>query len=61
MDFTLDKYSSLLDALKAYPFESLTTCKGDVDKAYDDFCKNLQMLRSIVPVRSTAGDGTDTR
>ena len=30
MDFTLDKYSALLDALKAYPFESLTL-RHDVD------------------------------
>lgn len=58
MDFTLDKYSSLLDALKAYPFESLSTCKGDVDKAYDDFCKNLEALRRIVPVRSISMHGS---
>ena len=118
MDFTLDKYSALLDALKAYPFESLTlrhdvdlkpqnslrtakmeaekglygifyfravpeswdeaiireiaslgheigyhyesltTCKGDVDKAYEDFCKNLEALRRIVPVRSISMHGS---
>lgn len=58
MDFTLDKYSALLDALKAYPFESLTTCKGDVDKAYEDFCKNLEAPRRIVPVRSISMHGS---
>ena len=118
MDFTLDKYSALLDALKAYPFESLTlrhdvdlkpqnslrtakmesgkglygiyyfravpeswdetiikeiaalgheigyhyesltTCKGDLDKAYEDFCKNLEALRRIVPVRSISMHGS---
>lgn len=118
MDFTLDKYSALLDALKAYPFESLTlrhdvdlkpknslrtakmeaekglygiyyfravpeswdetiikeiaalgheigyhyeslsTCKGDVDKAYEDFCKNLEALRRIVPVGSISMHGS---
>ena len=117
MDFTLTKYSELLDALKAYGFEeltlrhdvdlkptnslrtaqmeaekglhgiyyfravpeswdediikliamlgheigyhyeSLTTCNGDVDKAYEDFCKNLDDLRAIVPVRSICMHG----
>ena len=118
MDFTLTKYSELLDALKAYGFEeltlrhdvdlkptnslrtaqmeaekgmhgiyyfravpeswdediikliamlgheigyhyeSLTTCNGDVDKAYEDFCKNLDDLRAIVPVRSICMHGS---
>ena len=118
MDFTLEKYSALIDALKAYGFqglimrhdvdlrprnslrtarleaekgikgiyyfravpeswdegiikeiaslgheigyhyESLTTCKGDVDKAYDDFCRNLEALRSLVPVRSICMHGS---
>lgn len=118
MDFTLTKYSELLDALKAYGFEeltlrhdvdlkptnslrtaqmeaekgmhgiyyfravpeswdediikliamlgheigyhyeSLTTCNGDVDKAYEDFCKNLDALRAIVPVRSICMHGS---
>ena len=118
MDFTLTKYSELLDALKAYEFkeltlrhdvdlkptnslrtaqmeaekgmhgiyyfravpeswdediikliamlgheigyhyESLTTCNGDVDKAYEDFCKNLDDLRAIVPVRSICMHGS---
>lgn len=118
MDFTLTKYSELLDALKAYGFEeltlrhdvdlkptnslrtaqmeaekgmhgiyyfravpeswdediikliamlgheigyhyeSLTTCNGDVDKAYEDFCKNLEALRAIVPVRSICMHGS---
>ena len=118
MDFTLDKYTELLEALKAYPFEaltlrhdvdlkpqnslrtakieagkgmkgiyyfravpeswdedvirqiaalgheigyhyeSLTTCEGDVDKAYADFCQNLEALRRIVPVRSICMHGS---
>lgn len=118
MDFTLTKYSELLDALKAYGFEeltlrhdvdlkptnslrtaqmeaekglrgiyyfravpeswdediikliamlghevgyhyeSLTTCDGDVDRAYVDFCKNLDALRAIVPVRSICMHGS---
>lgn len=118
MDFTLTKYSELLDALKAYGFEeltlrhdvdlrpenslrtaqmeagkgmrgiyyfravpeswdekiirliallgheigyhyeSLTTCGGDIDKAYEDFCTNLERLRAIVPVRSICMHGS---
>ena len=118
MDFTLSKYSELLDALKAYDFEnltlrhdvdlkpmnslrtaqmeaekgmhgiyyfravpeswdeeairltallghevgyhyeSLTTCNGDVDKAYDDFCRNLEALRALVPVKSICMHGS---
>lgn len=118
MDFTLSKYSELLDALKAYGFqeltlrhdvdlkphnslrtatmeaekgmhgiyyfravpeswdeeiinliallgheigyhyESLTTCNGDVDRAYNDFCNNLEALRKIVPVRSICMHGS---
>ena len=118
MDFTLKKYSELLEALKAYEFEeltlrhdvdlrplnslktaqmeaekglhgiyyfravpeswdedvikliamlgheigyhyeSLTTCNGDVDKSYEDFCKNLEKLRALVPVRSICMHGS---
>ena len=118
MDFTLSKYSNLLDALKAYGFESLilrhdvdlkpynslrtaqmeaerglrgiyyfravpqswneeviklvsllgheigyhyeslTTCNGDVDKAYEDFKSNLEKLRELVPVRSICMHGS---
>lgn len=118
MDFTLTKYSTLLDALKTYDFqtlilrhdvdllpknslrtaqleaekgmrgiyyfravpeswdetiireiagqgheigyhyESLTTCKGDVDAAYIDFCKNLESLRALVPVKSICMHGS---
>ena len=118
MDFTLNKYADLLDALKAYGFnslvlrhdvdllpgnslrtarmeaekgmkgiyyfravpeswdeevilkiaalgheigyhyESLTTCDGDVDKAYEDFCKNLEALRKLVPVKSICMHGS---
>ena len=118
MDFTLTKYTELLDALKAYGFkdltlrhdvdlrpqnslrtatieaekgmygiyyfravpeswdeeiirliamlgheigyhyESLTTCDGEVDAAYKDFCENLERLRAIVPVRSICMHGS---
>ena len=41
-----------------YHYESLTTCQGDVDKAYEDFCKNLERLRAIVPVHSISMHGS---
>ena len=41
-----------------YHYESLTTCAGDVDKAYADFCKNLEALRKLVPVRSICMHGS---
>lgn len=41
-----------------YHYESLTTYNGDVDKAYEDFCKNLEALRRIVPVRSICMHGS---
>ena len=41
-----------------YHYESLTTCNGDVDAAYRDFCENLEKLRAIVPVRSICMHGS---
>ena len=41
-----------------YHYESLTTCGGDVDKAYADFCRNLEALRRIVPVKSICMHGS---
>ena len=41
-----------------YHYESLTTCNGDVDKAYEDFCRNLEALRKLVSVRSICMHGS---
>lgn len=41
-----------------YHYESLTTCDGNVDKAYEDFCRNLEALRNLVPVRSICMHGS---
>lgn len=41
-----------------YHYESLTTCNGDVDRAYNDFCDNLEALRKLVPVRSICMHGS---
>ena len=49
---------SLLGHEIGYHYESLTTCNGDVDKAYEDFCSNLERLRAIVPVHSICMHGS---
>lgn len=41
-----------------YHYESLTTCNGDVDAAYRDFCENLEKLRAIIPVKSICMHGS---
>ena len=41
-----------------YHYESLTTCDGDVQKAYDDFKQNLQRLRQLVPVSTICMHGS---
>lgn len=41
-----------------YHYESLTTCGGDVDAAYQNFCQNLERLRGLVPVKSICMHGS---
>lgn len=41
-----------------YHYESLTTCKGDIEAAYKDFCRNLEKLRKIVPVSTACAHGS---
>ena len=41
-----------------YHYESLTTCNGDIDAAYEDFKTNLAALRELVPVRSICMHGS---
>ena len=41
-----------------YHYESLTTCKGDMEAAYEDFCQNLEKLRKIVPVTTACAHGS---
>lgn len=41
-----------------YHYESLTTCKGNMEAAYQDFCKNLEELRKLVPVSSICMHGS---
>ena len=41
-----------------YHYESLTTCKGDMETAYNDFCRNLEKLRKVVPVTTACAHGS---
>ena len=41
-----------------FHYESLTTCHGDVDKAYDDFCRNLEALRTLAHVETICMHGS---
>lgn len=41
-----------------YHYESLTTCNGDVQKAYDDFKMNLEQLRKLVTVSTICMHGS---
>lgn len=43
-----------------YHYESLATCHGDMEAAYNDFCANLKRLRSLVPVRAICMHGSPT-
>ena len=57
-DEDIIKQIALLGHETGYHYESLTTCKGDIDKAFKDFCKNLEALRKLVPVRSICMHGS---
>ena len=41
-----------------YHYENLTTCNGDSEAAYQDFCKNLEILRKLVPVSTACAHGS---
>ena len=41
-----------------YHYESLTTCNGDVQQAFDDFNTNLERLRKLVPVSTICMHGS---
>lgn len=41
-----------------YHYESLTTCGGNIEKAYSDFCYNLARLRRIAPVSTICMHGS---
>ncbi|MBO7083088.1 MAG: hypothetical protein J6W30_04515 [Bacteroidales bacterium] len=41
-----------------YHYESLATCHGNLEAAYEDFCRNLDRLRALVPVSTISMHGS---
>ena len=41
-----------------YHYETMDTCKGDVDKAYNEFCRNLEQFRKVTPVKTISMHGS---
>lgn len=41
-----------------YHYESLTTCNGDMEAAYRDFCGNLERLRALTDVQTICMHGS---
>ncbi len=41
-----------------YHYETMATSKGNIDKAYDEFCRNLEKFRKLVPVSTICMHGS---
>ncbi len=41
-----------------YHYECLTTCNGNLQAAYDDFCRNLERLRKVAPIAKACAHGS---
>lgn len=41
-----------------YHYETMDTCKGNVNKAYDEFCQHLEKFRKIVPIDTVCMHGS---
>lgn len=41
-----------------YHYECLTTCNGNMEEAYEDFCRNLEKLRKVVPITTACAHGS---
>lgn len=41
-----------------YHYESLTTYNGDMEAAYEDFCRNLEKLRKLVTITTACAHGS---
>lgn len=57
-DETIIRQIAALGHEIGYHYESLTTCNGDIDAAYEDFKTNLAALRKLVPVKSICMHGS---
>jgi hypothetical protein len=41
-----------------YHYETMDTCLGNIDKAYTEFCRNLEMFRKLVPIVTVCMHGS---
>jgi hypothetical protein len=41
-----------------YHYETMDTSKGNVDKAYEEFCRNLEKFRKLTPVQTISMHGS---
>jgi hypothetical protein len=41
-----------------YHYETMDTCKGNIDKAYDEFCRNLETFQKLTPVKTISMHGS---
>lgn len=57
-DEAIIKQIAALGHTIGYHYESLTTCNGDIETAYRDFCDNLAKLRQLVPVNTICMHGS---
>jgi hypothetical protein len=57
-DETIIKQIAALGHTIGYHYESLTTCNGDIEAAYRDFCDNLAKMRQLVPVNTICMHGS---
>ena len=59
-----DSHSEIIKTIVAlghkagYHYENLTTCNGNHEEAYKDFCSNLKHLRKLVPVNTACAHGS---
>ncbi len=41
-----------------YHYETMDSCRGNIDKAYDEFCKNLEIFRNIADIKTISMHGS---
>jgi hypothetical protein len=41
-----------------YHYETMDTCNGNIDKAYDEFCRNLETFTKLTPIQTISMHGS---
>ena len=57
-DETIIRQIVALGHRAGYHYECLTTCNGNTEAAYNDFCRNLEKLRKVVPITTACAHGS---